>query len=99
MVTVEMKLTTGIILVSGSNFQSWIDRTFKPWKSLAVDGILEPVKVPPNIHAPAAKTEVNTELERLWEEHGTLKNALTTLDKSVSSLSDDVKTLHSTITH
>ena len=93
MVTVEIKFATGIIFVYGSQYEVWIDRTFDSWRSLAVDGVHQPLNITPPT-APSSgssiTSDLNADVERLWEEHTSLKNAFTTLDSTVNNLSTEI---------
>ena len=88
-VTVHIKIACGLIFISGTNYQEWIEMSFDSWKAVVTNNIYEPInyisKEEPKI---VLDDNVNVELDKLWEEHVTLKNALTTLEKSVSDLTD-----------
>ena len=94
---VDIKLTTGVVFVYGSNYKNWIDMTFKSWRSLVVDGIYEPLHNAPKLPVPDLTNDVNAEFEKLWGEHATLKNALETLDSSMRNLAEEVKNLKDVI--
>ena len=96
-VNVDIRFSTGIILIYGTNYKTWVDRTFKSWRSLTVDGIYEPVKDIPKLPVPNISDDMNSELEKLWSEHSSLKNAVETLDTSVTNLTNEVKLLNDTI--
>ena len=83
MINIEIKLNTGIILVYGSQYDDWIKSFFDKWKSLAVDGVrplTEPGSDQPQDSegAPPMKSDTQIDMERLWQEHKTLKTAFTT---------------------
>ena len=94
-VNVEITLTTGLICVSGTNYETWISSIFEPWRSLTVDGIAKPIEPfsdqtnDEEAKDPKGEVEerdIRNDVERLWEEHRTLKTAFSTLESTVNIL-------------
>ena len=108
MIIVEIRFTTGVVLVEGFQHEEWLTKRFEAWQKLAIKDVSIPVVANENV-TPATKVEtddipatkpemdeftnLHNDVEQLWEEHKSLKNAFTTLDSTVSKLSDDIQSM------
>ena len=104
MVNIDIVFTTGVICVSGTDYENWTNAVFEAWRSLTVDGVLIPIGhlesenvIPKGPKVNTGESDISIDVERLWEEHKTLKTAFTTLETSVNSLSEDIRDLTQTI--
>ena len=95
MINIDIKLTTGIIFVYGSSYEEWLNAFFESWRSLVVDGVRKTADITSDIPQPPISTEadIRADVERLWTEHTSLKNAVVTLDSTVNNLSADIQSM------
>ena len=102
MIIVEIRFATGVILVEGSRHEEWMDGFFERWSKLAIEGVLTPspvrAEVSATTKAETGNIDLHHDVECLWQEHNSLKNAFTTLDSTVSKLSDDIQDMLKAIT-
>ena len=102
MIIVEIRFATGVILVEGSRHEEWMDGFFERWSKLAIEGVLTPspvhAEVSSTTKAETGNIDLHHDVECLWQEHNSLKNAFTTLDSTVSKLSDDIQDMLKAIT-
>ena len=105
-VNVEITLTTGLICVSATNYETWISSIFEPWRSLTVDGIAKPIEPfsdqtnDEEAKDPKGEVEerdIRNDVERLWEEHRTLKTAFSTLESTVNTMNVNIQNLTKSI--
>ena len=101
MITIEIKLTTGLVFAYGYGYEDWFCTFFEPWRSLVVDGVRIPISTPPpqteHKESPLTIDDINTNVERLWNEHNSLKTAFVTMDTTVSNLSSEIQDLVSAV--
>ena len=98
MISIEVKLTTGVILIYGSSYGDWIKNFFERWRLWAVDGVLDPVESKlmqqqTSQDVLVTNPDIQSDIERLWKEQNSLKNALTTLDSTVNNLSSEIENM------
>ena len=94
-VTVEIKLTSGVVLLTGTNHQEWIAVMFEPWKSTMETGTFDPASIFEEVkQRPTTrlqKEDDSSEIAILWEENESLKNSLLNLENAVSQISEENK--------
>ena len=99
--TIEMKLATGVILISGTDHRDWIAGFFEPWGKTVESGEYNPKssEIIKNLSPTITnkKEDDSKELASLWDEHTILKTSMTNLanHKFVRSMRRFVKSLRS----
>ena len=102
MVTVELKFDTGVIFIAGGKYEQWVEELFDHWRSVSTNEISSP-DVDNVLKEGDAETEKTfpkkvvdpllNDVERLWEEHNSLKTAFTTLESSINNISNELQEL------
>ena len=98
-IVIEIKISTGAILVSGNNYQDWIKEVFEYWHNLVKTDVntIPPTLPPPPTRKIRNDDDDETQMSQLWEEQTKLKTSITTLGSSVNELRNDLQRLSETI--
>ena len=105
MITIEIKLTNGIVFIYGSQYEMWSESFFDVWHSLAVDGVKKSLNTTlttseKDTHEATetiSTADLKQDVERLWSDHSSLKNAIVTIDMTMKNLSNDIQDMLSAI--
>ena len=96
MLYVDITFTTGLICISGSNYETWAGAIFDPWKSLAISDVFIPIIQPQSSQTAVERTndiDIVGELENLWEEQKTIRTAFSALESSVNTMNESIQQL------
>ena len=101
---IEIRVVTGVVLLSGTNYQEWITHNFAPWLNIVqqLDNNTQSDGSSPQptvAASPVASDEAERkdELVQLWEENARLKTAVSTLETTIQDLQTDLLTLNKTL--
>ena len=104
-IVIEIKISTGVILVSGNNYQEWMGQFFQSWHKMVESSLDEyappqPMLPPPSQNVPTTlpDDDSETQMSQLWEEQAKLKTSITTLGNSVEEMRSDLQGLSDSIT-
>ena len=105
---IEIRVITGVVLISGNNYLEWVYQNFPPWMNLVNNhdrkNLSPQLELPSKAPVPLKQNSPNLseldhkdELAQLWEENAQLKTAVSTLETTVNDLRADLLSLTETV--
>ena len=95
-VVVELSIISGVVMISGTGHQDWINDSFTSWSDLVECGNSTRLQTTTQSGHPSSSTvkqDEQIELSQLWEENTKMKTSLSTLESAINDLRSDLQTM------